>query len=153
MSKGPEILRRNSTKTGQKGPIWLADSRIAEVVVRVLNFGANERKLYDLFAYVVMPNHVHALMEPHVELSTITRWLKGRTARIANRLLGRTREPFWHEESYDHIIRSAEEFHKTLNYIEQNPVRAGYVAFAESWRFSSASTDDIKRSSVVQDHD
>jgi putative DNA methylase len=130
----------DSVKTGPKGPIWLADSRIAEVVVNAINFGADERKLYELFAYVIMPNHVHILIEPHVELSTITCWLKGRTARIANRILRRTREPFWMDESYDHIIRSSQELNDTIYYIEQNPVRAGFAGAAESWRFSSAWT-------------
>src|SRR5581483_8500642 len=52
-SRNPEVLRRNSIKTGPAGPMWLADERIAEIVVRALLFGTNERKMYDLYAYVV----------------------------------------------------------------------------------------------------
>jgi hypothetical protein len=31
------------------------------------------------------------------------RWLKGRTSRVANRILGRTGTAFWQYESYDHF--------------------------------------------------
>jgi putative transposase len=118
--------------------MWLADERIAEAVVNALAYGAEERNFYDLFAYVVMSNHVHIVIRPHVELSVVMRWLKGRTARVANRILGRAGKPFWNEESYDHIIRSHAELLNTINYIEQNPVRAGYVVAAELYRWSNA---------------
>ena len=135
----PEVLERKySVSTGPSGPRWLADARIAQTVAGALHFGAEERKLYELFAWVVMPNHVHILIEPYLELPAVMRWLKGRTARVANRILGRTNQPFWCEESYDHIIRSAEEFRNTAYYIEANPVRAGFVASPDDWRFSNA---------------
>jgi REP element-mobilizing transposase RayT len=56
-----------------------------------------------------MPNHVHVILEPHLALPEIMRWLKGRTARKANQILGRTGSPFWQDESFDHWVRTAEE--------------------------------------------
>lgn len=84
-----------------------------------------------------MPNHVHVVFEPLSGLPTIMHWLKGRTARKANRILGRT-GPFWQDESYDHWIRDAKEFNKTVAYVEENPVRAGLVKEASEWQWSSA---------------
>ncbi|MCX6620942.1 MAG: transposase, partial [Acidobacteria bacterium] len=85
----------------------------------------------------VMPNHVHLLILPHAALPLITHWIKGRTAREANLLLGRTGEPFWQHESYDHWVRSARELLRIAAYIEANPVAAG-LSTPEDWPWSSA---------------
>src|ERR1039457_1881551 len=53
------------------GPVWLQDSRIASVVVKAILHGENVRRFYDLHAWVVMPNHVHAIFEPRTALPTI----------------------------------------------------------------------------------
>jgi hypothetical protein len=67
----------------------------------------SRKQFYELQAWVVMPNHVHMSILPHAALSQITHWIKGRTAREANLLLGRTGEPFWQDESHDHWVRRA----------------------------------------------
>jgi putative DNA methylase len=64
--------------------------------------------------------------------------LKGFTAREANKILRRTGEPFWQRESYDHWVRDEQEFGRIRAYIENNPVRAGLVARAEDYPWSSA---------------
>ena len=67
--------------------------------------------------------------------------LKGATAREANRLLGRTGEPFWQKESYDHYVRNRIEFEKIRTYIETNPVKAGLVRNPEDYPWSSAGVE------------
>jgi type I restriction enzyme R subunit/putative DNA methylase len=54
-------------------------------------------------------------------------------------LLHRTGERFWQDESFDHWVRSEGEFIRIQKYIENNPVKAGLVAKAEDWPWSSAS--------------
>lgn len=128
-------------------PRWLSDERIARLVVDALHFHAG--RLYTLLAFVVMPNHVHVLLTPlpinssektprYTPLRRITQSLKGYTAREANRLLGRTGQPFWQDESYDHWSRSNAETERIAVYIESDPVRSGLVARPEDWRWSSA---------------
>ena len=73
--------------------------------------------------------------------SRLLRSLKGYTAYQANRLLGRTGEPFWQRESYDHWVRSQEEWQRIAAYIENNPVKAGVVSQAEEYRWASAACD------------
>ena len=85
-----------------------------------------------------MPNHVHLLILPRVPVPKITHWIKGRTAREANLLLGRTGEPFWQDESYDHWVRTGQELGRIATYIEANPVSAGLTATPEEWPWSSA---------------
>jgi REP element-mobilizing transposase RayT len=78
------------------------------------------------------------LILPLVSAAEITRWLKGSTARGANRMLGRTGMPFWQDESYDHYLRNPDQMSRTMAYIEHNPVSAGLVDSIEHWRWSSA---------------
>src|SRR5262249_35260477 len=91
-----------------------------------------------LHAWVVMPNHVHVLLEPKQPLGIITKAIKGRSARQANLVLGRKGKQFWQDESFDHWIRNDMEFVKIKKYIERNPVVAGFTAQECDWPWSSA---------------
>jgi REP element-mobilizing transposase RayT len=113
---------------------------------------------YDLLAFVIMPSHFHWVFHPRSEWvaslvggprpggeskprtprERIMQGLKGYTAYRCNQLLG-TRGTFWQDESYDHIVRTNEELLRIVEYVEQNPVRAGLAAKPEEWRWSSAS--------------
>lgn len=64
--------------------------------------------------------------------------LKGNTAREANRVLGRTGEPFWQKESYDHWVRDPAELERIRRYVEHNPVKAGLVREEGEFPWSSA---------------
>ena len=143
-----ERLARSSS-----GPFWLRDPQVASMVEQALLYGETARRLYVLHAWVIMPNHVHVVLEPHFELPQIMRWLKGRTSRKANQMLGRKGLPFWQDESYDHWIRSAEELNELISYVERNPVQAGLVGSDEQWPWSSASrkADDTRRSSAPRE--
>jgi len=120
------------------GPVWLQDSRIADLVAHAIVIGEVERHFYELCAWVVMPNHVHLLILPRVPVAVLMRWLKGSTARAANRVLGRTGKPFWQDESWDHYLRNSDQLNRSIAYIEANPVSAGLVDSAGNWPWSSA---------------
>lgn len=120
------------------GPLFLQQPDVAEVVMQSILDGDRRLLRYQLHSFVVMPNHVHLLVTPHV---VATKWLgplKGFTAYEANRILYRRGQPFWQDESYDHLIRSGAEFERIRGYIETNPVKAGLAAAAERFRWSSA---------------
>ena len=120
------------------GPAWLRDPRIANLIAHAIVIGEVERHFYELRAWVVMPNHVHLLILPQVAVPVLMRWLKGSTARQANRILGRTGQAFWQDESWDHYLRNSDQLNRSIAYIEGNPVSAGLVASAENWPWSSA---------------
>lgn len=120
------------------GPLWLRDPRVASLVTNTLCAGDHERRFYALRAWVIMPNHVHALILPDKPLQEITRWIKGSTACAANRLLARTGQPFWQDESFDHWVRDQWEYDRIVRYIEWNPVSAGLIESPELWEWSSA---------------
>jgi len=119
------------------GPAYLRMPAIAEAVTKAIGKGAAGD--YLLHAWVVMPNHVHLLITPRVNVPALMHRLKGASARESNRLLGRTGEPFWQDESYDRLVRNAGEFQRIENYILQNPVRAGLARSAEEYPWSSIS--------------
>lgn len=119
------------------GPLWLKDPEIAGLVTRAIHRG-EELGQYVLKSYVVMPNHVHVLLEPIVSLSRLTNGIKGVSARHANLKLGRTGNPFWRDESFDHWIRDPSQYARTRAYIENNPVKARLCARPEDWPWSSA---------------
>jgi putative transposase len=127
---------------GTNGPQFLKRPEIAKVVADALGDGDRKFGRYELHAYVVMPNHVHALVTPKV---VSTKWLgplKGFTAYQANKLLGTHGTPFWQDESFDHLVRHAGEFERIRRYIEWNPVNAGLAATAEQFPWSSAHRRD-----------
>jgi REP element-mobilizing transposase RayT len=119
------------------GPVWLRDPRVAKVVADAILHGESGRQFYQLRAWVIMPNHVHVLLQPHTPLPVITRWLKGSTARQANLILNRTGEAFWQDESFDHRVRNDFELDRIVRYVEHNPVSAGLAYAPEDWRWSS----------------
>jgi len=80
---------------------------------------------YELGDFVVMPNHVHALVRPLPpwELEEVLHTWKSFSANTVNRLADR-RGPVWWNDSFDHLVRSAEKFDKFQRYIADNPAKA-----------------------------
>jgi REP element-mobilizing transposase RayT len=110
-----------------------------------------------------MVNHVHLLLrakpidspgqgasDPLLPISSITKRIKGYTAREANLILGRTGEPFWQQESFDHWVRDETEFFRIVAYIENNPIKAGLVKRPEEWQWSSAAERKRRGWSEIQ---
>ena len=127
------------------GVRWLEDRRVAAEVQHAMLYFAGTR--YDVLAYVVMPNHVHWVFKPlptwrercasRPAREIIMHSFCRQTARVGNRILGRTGR-FWQHESYDRIVRDDDELHRIIDYIEFNPVKAGLCERPDHWEFSSA---------------
>jgi REP element-mobilizing transposase RayT len=84
---------------------------------------------YRLWAAVVMPDHVHLLLQPAAiekgrwhSLSAILHSIKSFTAKKINTLMGR-KGSVWQDESFDRIVRDENEFLEKWNYIRNNPVK------------------------------
>jgi REP element-mobilizing transposase RayT len=120
------------------GPCWLRQEKVAQLVSDAIRYGARELLHYQLDADAIMPNHVHILLLPLVAPSKLFHSLKGFSAREANLVLGRTGEPFWQKESYDHRVRDEREWGRIKAYIEDNPVKSGLAARPQDYRWSSA---------------
>jgi len=106
------------------GSCILSHPQITQVIVD--NWKHFDGRRYDLIAYVVMPNHVHALMTPYeeFELEEVLHSLKSYTSNQINKRLNRS-GTVWMEETYDHIVRDAEDLLRIQTYIRANPMKAG----------------------------
>lgn len=106
------------------GECHLAQPDIAAIVADALRHFDGVR--YDLGDFVVMPNHVHLLVQftGEIELKKQCFSWKHFTSRAINLALNREGH-FWQGESYDHIVRSGAEFDHYRRYIAENPAKAG----------------------------
>ncbi len=131
--------------TLSNGPYWLQDDEIAKLVAGSLHHLDNVKYLLD--AFCIMPNHVHLVCTPlqeadgiYFSMSKIMHSLKRHTARHANQVLNRVGD-FWEHENYDHYARDEAEFQRIVNYVLNNPVKAGFVKAPEEWKWSFCSTN------------
>ena len=119
------------------GQCFLKDRRVANMVQNsLLKFDGLR---YRLFAWVVMPNHVHSLMTrfEEYELKDLIHSHKSYMAHEANKILRRTGK-FWIDDYFDRYTRNEKHFYKTIEYIENNPVKAGLCEKPSDWPYSSA---------------
>ena len=120
-----------------RGKCLLKDPRVATIVQNSLLHFDDIR--YNLFAWVVMPNHTHSLLTRFEDwtLARLMHTYKSYTTHEINKLLGRAGS-LWRTEYFDRYIRNAEHFRSVVKYIENNPVKAGLCAKPRDWPFSSA---------------
>ena len=120
-----------------RGACLLSIPAIAELMVEILLHFDGVR--YRLLAWVIMPNHVHAILEPLPgwTLSKILQGWKGYSAHEINSRLDR-RGQVWESESYNRVIRDENHFWRAIQYIHWNPVKAGLATEPEDFPWSSA---------------
>jgi putative transposase len=118
---------------------------------------ARDKEPFDLWAWVIMPEHVHLVLWPHPEsqVSRILRflkrpmtdrvlvWVQGNSPDFLPRMAathadGRVSHHFWQAGGgYDRNLRSATDVHEKIDYIHFNPVRRGLVEHPRDWPWSS----------------
>ncbi len=116
------------------GECWLRRPDIASLVQNALIY--HHDRSYDLHAWVIMPNHGHVLATqlPGKHLPDILHSIKSYTATTANKILSR-RGAFWQHESFDRYIRNYKHYANVIEYIENNPVKAGLCERKEDWQW------------------
>jgi len=95
---------------------------------------------YQLHAFVIMPDHLHAILtpSPNVSLEKAMQFIKGG---FSFRLKGKL--DVWTKSFNGSQILTPEKFQAYKNYIEQNLVRAGLVISAPAYAFSSEYRPDL----------
>jgi putative transposase len=88
-----------------------------------------------VYAYVLMPEHVHLLLnEPPTIL--LGQFLKAFKQTVSRRLRGE-REQFWQRRYFDANVRGEEARSEVIQYIHRNPVKRGLVERPERYPWSS----------------
>ncbi|MEI8230248.1 MAG: transposase [Candidatus Peregrinibacteria bacterium] len=127
------------------GACWLKDGFVANTVANALRFFEDKR--YKLFAWCIMPNHVHIVVKPFpgMKLTSIVRSWKVFSAKEANAYLNRSGS-FWCEDNYDHLIRNTDELRHAIEYTWSNPEYAGF----REWKWRWKSEKEVLRFSETQ---
>jgi len=103
--------------SGSTGPHWLKNDTIAQIWINALNHFDHER-------YKVVCSTVEVMHS-----------LKSFTANKANKIL-QQKGAFWQEESFDRVIRDRVEFEYRINYVLNNPVKAGIVSHWSDYTYN-----------------
>jgi len=140
-------FRKQPFFAGERAPLWFLEALDV----------ARRREPFDLWAYVIMPEHVHVVILPAAgaRISGILRAIK---KPVADRALGwvlqsapsflprmEQRRPsgkvirrFWQAGGgYDRNLRSVHDVHEKVEYTHANPVRRGLVGDPGEWPWSS----------------
>lgn len=108
------------------GCCLLANPEARGIVEASLWRFAGER--YELYAYCIMPNHVHVLFMPKGEsgMSDVVQGWKSVTAHLVNRM-GLHDGTLWQKESYDTLVRSERHFRAIVKYIRENDLKGSWA--------------------------
>jgi len=117
---------------------WTLPPAARSVVLESCTWGNGSR--FNLHGAVVMPDHVHLILTPSYDGNTffsvaeIMQGIKSASAHKINRLLNRNGQ-VWQRESFDRVLRREESIQVKVEYMIQNPVRAGLVKSAMEYRW------------------
>ena len=102
------------------GACWLRDGTVRRIVEEAFSYVDDH--IARVHAYVIMPNHVHAVVEtrPEVTIQMVMKRLKSFTAKRINHYLGLTGR-VWQREYFDRIVRNDAHYQRTIQYIMSNP--------------------------------
>ena len=136
---------------------YLLDDRLCEFFIESLE-ESKRNYAFLIWAYVLMPTHIHLLIWPkntEYDIAVIFKAIKGRCARKYSTYLKDMSMHKWNEflvpsrgrmdfrlwqsgGGFDRNLWNATAIHHSITYIEGNPVRKKLVLRPEDWRWSSA---------------
>jgi len=114
------------------------DRRGRKIMLMVLE-EAKKKFRFLLANFCVMPTHIHLLIKPEEgsNLDSIMQWIKTRSAIRWNFVNG-SKDHMWGDRYFARVIKDPQEFEKIMDYIDQNPVKAGLSSSPENWLASGA---------------
>lgn len=94
---------------------------------------AKEKYKFEIFGIVIMPNHVHMIIRPHViqEYPKIIATIKinfTKNSKIEYTQNQNRESNIWQRRYWEHTIRDENDLHRHLDYIHYNPIKHGYVS-------------------------
>ena len=128
---------------------WTLPESVRQIVIDACVAGNGKK--FQLYAVVVMPDHVHIVLVPKCDadgsftIAEIMQAIKGASAHRINKALGR-KGKVWEEESFDRALRREESIEAKICYILANPVGAGLVENPLKYRWlwrDTGETDNV----------
>ena len=137
-------------------PVLTRDN-IASILIENLVFMTTHNRLM-IFAYVIMPSHIHMIVNAPLLSAQISRFKSYIARRIIDLLISEDDKRllsifqhakpdykadstyrFWQPGCHPKQIYSTEVMNQKIIYIHQNPVRKNLVENPEDWKYSSIS--------------
>jgi len=146
------------------------EEKYFKIIIESLNYCRKNKGLL-LLGYVIMLNHIHLITsnDESTNLSDIMRDFKRHTSKLIAKTFESDNEKLflyvfkkaaekqgkgkkykvWQDHFHPEAIYSEKWLHQKLNYMHNNPVRKGFVANPEDWKFSSARNWTLDDHSVI----
>jgi putative transposase len=126
-----------TSRTNDK--IRVFENRLGRKIMLITLHDAKDKFRFRLANFCIMPTHIHLLIEPGegTNLSMIMQWLKTRSAKRWNCING-SKDHMWGNRYFARAIRNPQEFESVMEYIDQNPVKAGLTENPADWKASGA---------------
>jgi len=96
---------------------------------------------WNTYCIMTMPDHIHLLTAPldrELSVAAFLKWFK----RWFNEAYGVREAWRWQPGGFDRLLRTSESIHEKWNYIRENPVRAGLVAYWKQWPYQKGFADN-----------
>jgi len=143
----PNAVYFITTKTLDNKPLF-HDDKAAAIFTDTLYY-CRQRYVFLLAAFVLMPDHLHALIMPK-NGHTISAVMQKIKSLVAKRLREETGQSgnIWQKSFYDFIVISQERLLEKIQYIYNNPVRKGLANTIKEFSYSSANKkyeNDLQR--------
>ncbi len=110
-------------------------------VEKTIQYINNNYKQVKIEKYVIMPDHIHLLINLEnksgfdtdrqgcLSLRDVVKRLKSYTTREYRKRTGDKQSALWQPRYYDHIIRNDEDYNEKWQYIDNNPLK--YILLTE----------------------
>ena len=141
--------------TFQRVPIFKSDT-ICQFFIDAIR-ETREKHPFKLIAYVIMPDHVHPIVNPlATDIEVIGKEIKGRSAyktikwlkeeghlaslgKLKRRLRGKRNHAYsvWQKKVKSVDLKSGKFIRQKIGYVHMNPVRAGLCKHPADWKWSS----------------
>ena len=137
-------------------------ARLIDADFQLLAVAINRARIahpFFLTAWAFLPDHWHAIFGPAypVTISLVMKSIKTSSKFLINRRRGEACE-VWQPRYFDRALRNVEEYNEKVEYIHQNPVKAGLVSRPQDWPWSSvheycgvSAAEQLRRCGLVID--
>jgi len=126
-----------TSRTNNKSRVF--ETNLGRRIMLLTLEDAKDKFRFRLGNFCIMPTHFHLLIKPAEGscLSKIMFWIKIHSAKRWNCIHGSV-DHLWGQRFFARPVKNSEEYEHVMNYIDQNPVKAGLVSAPENWKASGA---------------
>ena len=124
-----------STNTNGRRKI-LANEKVVSILVDEWSSSSRRHGWY-VGQYVVMPDHVHFFCSSGSSGKSLSSFMKCWKEWTSKRIINECGIDgnVWQREFFDHVIRNEASYAQKKEYVLNNPVKAGFVKYAEDWNW------------------